>query len=173
MEKKMLTSFIADESWINDISQMISPSERVKHYKYVELFTHKKLLIIDLVSFEHDEELQEEISHHRKIITSDTTSALKLISEGALKNTSVSSLGFIQLCGDNEVIYKACSVKKIYLQHGNDGLTFFEYHFQDGRRFKDNYHFLLPDLPSTGTLLFSDNNLTPDYFRVLGGNKVA
>ncbi|MBD3842195.1 MAG: hypothetical protein IE909_09970 [Campylobacterales bacterium] len=131
----MLTSFIADESWVNHTTQMIFGTDSVKHYQFVELFTHKKLLVIDFVECERDQESGEEFEHHRKFLTSDTNTALKLIHDNQSKNLKLSSLGVLSFAGES---YFFSTIEKIVLANTPKKGQLYRYHLSNGQTIQES-----------------------------------
>lgn len=130
----MLTSFIAHDSWINHVTQMIYINDNFTPYQYVELFTYKKLLIINLVELEHDEETSETFEQHRKFITSDTQTALNLINDCRIEGMRLSSIGLVQFNESKEVEYSVTKVEDIFISTDSEGVETLELHLQDGKK---------------------------------------
>ena len=150
----MLTSFIADESWINHATQMIFGTDSVKHYQFVELFTHKKLLVIDFVEREHDQDSGEEFEHHRKFLTSDTNTALKLIHDNQSKNLMLSSLGVLSFAGEG---YFFSTIEKIVLASKPKNGAFYKYHLSNGQTIQESLPMQHEYIDQKHSVLFENN----------------
>lgn len=161
----MLTSFITHDSWVNQVSQTASDlfgDVGLKHYDFVELSSHRNLLLIDFVEYEHDEKGGESFEHHRKLLTSNVLQALRLINGFSVADMKLYSLSLLNLEVDQPSSMELSNVSCIEVMKSESGNPKFKLQLKNGLEifeslFSGRHHEL-----KKSKCLFTNNKITTE-----------